>query len=90
VNTCAHCDLDIGGTPYAFPLTDMRVDAYDRFCSEACVHAYEATLEPCVDARNASQVCPHGGTCITAHICEARIKREAAAQSESNDPKEGT
>ncbi len=46
MNTCAHCDLDIDGTPYAFPLTDMRVDAYDRFCSEACVHAYEETLEP--------------------------------------------
>lgn len=45
MNTCANCDLEIDGTPYAFPLTDMRVDAYDRFCSEACVHAHAETLE---------------------------------------------
>lgn len=43
---CSQCGAAIVGTPWAFPLTDMRVDARDRFCSEKCVDKHEATLAP--------------------------------------------
>lgn len=53
VPPCTNCDRSIAGTPWAFPLDDMRFDARIRFCSEPCLRAYEDEVE-----QGLASVCP--------------------------------
>lgn len=38
---CDHCELDIIGTPCAFPLSNMAHEEWLRFCSFGCLEAYD-------------------------------------------------
>ena len=37
---CSNCGHRIEGSPWAFPLADMRFDEWVRFCTEKCLDAY--------------------------------------------------
>lgn len=64
-DACCFCQLELVGTPWAFPLADLRFDEELRFCSEACLKAFEEAhvkeIPIFVDKRNRASKMHYAG-----------------------------